>query len=311
MSDASETDAAQKRDWVIRKGGYFYRPNCSGYTTDIGEAGRYTEKKARAEAAVEPDNIRAAHESEFPPSPLQCALNTIEELRAQLAAKTTAGAPAPVVTDEAVEAMLDGLDLLNKPETNAKVRKALTAAFAHLGGERETAIKARECAACKGRGGFMTEDNPFMPCHDCEGSGQQLFTDAELHKYGWAPGNYIIICSICKKQEWNNDKRSISCRPCAIKAKRSADASRADKPVGRESDDPAVAALAEAWASIDGKLDHFRRERDDRIPLTDPTSTGHHEGYLADAGELIKRLQTRGFVVCAAIDTLTKPEGRP
>jgi hypothetical protein len=60
---------------------------------------------------------------------------------------------------------------------------------------------------------------------------------------------------------------------------------------------PAVEALAEAWASIDGKLDHFRRERDEKIPLTDPTCAGHYEGYLSEAGEMILRLEARGFTV--------------
>lgn len=90
--DFIDPETGAKRDWVIRKGGYFYRPNSQGYTTDIGEAGLYTEDEAKAEAAIEPDNMRAAHESEFPPSPLQSALNAIEDLRAQLAAKKIAGA---------------------------------------------------------------------------------------------------------------------------------------------------------------------------------------------------------------------------
>lgn len=55
----------EKRDWVIRKCGYFYRPNRRGYTYSIAEAGRYTEKEARAEAAIEPWQISAHPESEF------------------------------------------------------------------------------------------------------------------------------------------------------------------------------------------------------------------------------------------------------
>lgn len=58
MSDAPE--------WLIRKDGYFYRPNCQGYTTHKHEAGRYSEAKARAEAAVEPWHMKAIHESEWP-----------------------------------------------------------------------------------------------------------------------------------------------------------------------------------------------------------------------------------------------------
>lgn len=39
------------RDWVLRKRGYFYRPNAQGYTASIHEAGRYTEAEAKAHAA--------------------------------------------------------------------------------------------------------------------------------------------------------------------------------------------------------------------------------------------------------------------
>lgn len=52
-------------DWVIRKSGYFYRPNRSGYTPCIAEAGRYTEAEARAEAAIEPSRMSAHPASEF------------------------------------------------------------------------------------------------------------------------------------------------------------------------------------------------------------------------------------------------------
>jgi len=45
--------------WLIRKGGYFYRPNCQGYTTIKAEAGRYYEAEARREAAVEPWHMSA------------------------------------------------------------------------------------------------------------------------------------------------------------------------------------------------------------------------------------------------------------
>lgn len=41
-----EMEAA--RIWYIRKGGYFYRPNATGYTESIAEAGRYTYEEALA-----------------------------------------------------------------------------------------------------------------------------------------------------------------------------------------------------------------------------------------------------------------------
>jgi hypothetical protein len=54
-----------KREWLIKKNGYFYRPERSGYTRDVIAAGLYTEGEARAEAAIEPDCMAAIHASEF------------------------------------------------------------------------------------------------------------------------------------------------------------------------------------------------------------------------------------------------------
>jgi len=48
-------------EWLIRKSGYFYRPNKRGYTSSLHEAGRYTESDAKSEAAVEPNNMTAIH----------------------------------------------------------------------------------------------------------------------------------------------------------------------------------------------------------------------------------------------------------
>ena len=62
-------------------------------------------------------------------------------------------------------------------------------------------------------------------------------------------------------------------------------------------DKNAIEAVAEAWASIDGKDDHFRRERDEKVRFMDPTCTGHYAGYLAEAEELICRIERRGFTV--------------
>jgi hypothetical protein len=46
-------------EWLIRKRGFYYRPNRAGYTSSIAEAGRYTEAEAKAEAAIEPASIQA------------------------------------------------------------------------------------------------------------------------------------------------------------------------------------------------------------------------------------------------------------
>jgi hypothetical protein len=49
----SEAMSAEPRDWLIRKRGYYYRPDRAGYTASWHEAGRYTEAEAKAEATVE------------------------------------------------------------------------------------------------------------------------------------------------------------------------------------------------------------------------------------------------------------------
>lgn len=56
-----------------------------------------------------------------------------------------------------------------------------------------------------------------------------------------------------------------------------------------------VEALAEAWASIDGKLEKFRDSKG--APLE---AGGHYDGYMEEAKEMIRRLRTRGFDVVSA-----------
>ncbi|WP_152275560.1 hypothetical protein [Methylorubrum populi] len=57
----------------------------------------------------------------------------------------------------------------------------------------------------------------------------------------------------------------------------------------------AVDALAEAWASIDGKLKEYRAGRNASSRADDPG--GHFSGYQAEAEEMIRRLEARGFTV--------------
>lgn len=57
---------SERKEWLIRKGGYYYRANKSGYTTLACEAGRYTPSDAHEEALIEPWHMKAIHESEVP-----------------------------------------------------------------------------------------------------------------------------------------------------------------------------------------------------------------------------------------------------
>lgn len=56
---------AEGKSWVIRKTGYFYRANRSGYTQELSAAGLYTEQEAKAEATVEPGRITAHPLTDF------------------------------------------------------------------------------------------------------------------------------------------------------------------------------------------------------------------------------------------------------
>lgn len=53
---------------------------------------------------------------------------------------------------------------------------------------------------------------------------------------------------------------------------------------------PAVQAVAEAWASIDGKLNAYRAGKPG-------DEDGYRDGYDIEAEELIKRLEARGYML--------------
>jgi len=56
----------------------------------------------------------------------------------------------------------------------------------------------------------------------------------------------------------------------------------------------AIEALAEAWASLDGKLDEFHAGR------ASEDTEGDYYGYLSDAAELAKRLEQGGYAIVRA-----------
>lgn len=59
----------------------------------------------------------------------------------------------------------------------------------------------------------------------------------------------------------------------------------------------AIEAVADAWASIDGKVELFRSGKNAKSIEDEPG--GHYSGYMAEAAELIARLRKRGFEVVA------------
>lgn len=57
-----------------------------------------------------------------------------------------------------------------------------------------------------------------------------------------------------------------------------------------------VTAVAESWASIDGKLSKFEECRDD--PSKEETG-GYYGGYMCEAEELLVRMERRGVIAIA------------
>ena len=52
-----------------------------------------------------------------------------------------------------------------------------------------------------------------------------------------------------------------------------------------------IEALAEANASMNGKLNKFRSGKDGQ------DDDGHYDGYMSEAGEILRRLESRGFTI--------------
>jgi Protein of unknown function (DUF3606) len=59
----------------------------------------------------------------------------------------------------------------------------------------------------------------------------------------------------------------------------------------------AIEAIADAWASIDGKDEAFRAGKSAKSLNDEPG--GYYSGYMSHAAELSKRLLMRGFIVVA------------
>ena len=68
-----ETEAkTQQRNHVIRKRGYFYRPNAQGYCADVRDAGRWTLDEAmRMISHMAPGEAHVFHISDFPATQTQ------------------------------------------------------------------------------------------------------------------------------------------------------------------------------------------------------------------------------------------------
>ena len=60
----------------------------------------------------------------------------------------------------------------------------------------------------------------------------------------------------------------------------------------------AIQAVADAWASIDGKRDKFRAGRG---KPWDEQPGGYYDGYTADAESMIERLRRRGYTLTKCI----------
>jgi len=56
-----------------------------------------------------------------------------------------------------------------------------------------------------------------------------------------------------------------------------------------------IEALADAWASIDGKMEEFRAGKEAASIEAEPG--GYYSGYMSDADELAKRLLKRGYII--------------
>lgn len=56
----------EAKEYLIKKGSYFYRPNSQGYTSFKFDAGRYTKADAEKEAAIEPWHMQAIHQDDVP-----------------------------------------------------------------------------------------------------------------------------------------------------------------------------------------------------------------------------------------------------
>ena len=71
--------------WLVRKRGYFYRGESSGYTGAKSQAGRYTEAEAKDIASIEPDCMSALRASEWPDDPMTLSPEVLRRLLDALA----------------------------------------------------------------------------------------------------------------------------------------------------------------------------------------------------------------------------------
>lgn len=93
--------------WLVRKRGYFYRGESSGYTGAKSQAGRYTEAEAKDIASIEPDCMSALRASEWPDDPMTLSPEVLRRLLDALASLRAEKEELRRERDEARSALWD------------------------------------------------------------------------------------------------------------------------------------------------------------------------------------------------------------
>ena len=137
--------------WLVRKRGYFYRGESSGYTGAKSQAGRYTEAEAKDIASIEPDCMSALRASEWPDDPMTLSP---EVLRRLLDALASLRAEKEELRRERDEARQIVRDIYWMALRYADGRKSYTQGSIEcrggVGGNRSTAVQSFLSSSAKG-----------------------------------------------------------------------------------------------------------------------------------------------------------------